>query len=439
MPRLRLVRGLAAGVGLASESITAYRAKDRSERSLPQESEDRDVQQSQTDEFHSDEEWELDEAQDELLPPRRDAIPHPAPTTNNIDQLVTWFSHAYPLPLFPSSMRLPCPVILPQRRPGNRQRGFVKAYAPILEDVGISQAMFLDFLETANRAGTASPWLNAINFAAFAGMAFPMGIGMAVAVAIQKATKALIEVEGRRKSNTFFDKINDQVFRPRGLYCLVMTYNPDSSSASVTVDLDTAATISTAVTSQETVGLLQKYKQRFKPSDGKACEIPECAPLIFPGLDELQREDSNFAHAQPQGRKEFIANYLDKRAQAAFAMDNPDSTLSQGPPPTFTSRYADPSHPASSGSLISLVTGGHITDDDIRRGGRGRRLLEDRRRQQTGRLGLLPRREDRGGVAPVGGILTGVRKVLQTGVLYLMVVNMPSGEEMAAAREMAGS
>ena len=95
-------------------------------------------------------------------------------------------------------------------------------------------------------------------------------------------------------------------------------------------------------------------------------------------------------------------------------MDNPDNTLSQVPPPTFTSRYADPSHPASSGSLISLVTGGHITDDDIRRGGRGRRILEERRRRQTEGLGLLPRREDRGGVAPVGGILTGVRKVLQT-------------------------
>lgn len=97
-----------------------------------------------------------------------------------------------------------------------------------------------------------------------------------------------------------------------------MAYNPDSSSASVTVDLDTTATISTAVTNQETAGSLQKNKQRFRPSDGKTCEVPECAPLTFPGLDKLQREDSNFAHAQPQGRKEFIANYLDKRAQVSF-------------------------------------------------------------------------------------------------------------------------
>lgn len=198
MPRLRIVRGLAAGVGLASESITAYRAKDRPERAHSQDSEESDAQE-QTDQHRSNEEWALDEAQDELLPTRRDATPHPAPTTTDIDKLLTWFSHAYPLPSAPSTATLPCPVILPQRRPGNRQRGFVRAHAPVLEDVGISQTMFLDFLEMANRASTASPWLNAINFAAFAGMAFPMGIGMAVAVAIQKATKAIIEMEGRRK------------------------------------------------------------------------------------------------------------------------------------------------------------------------------------------------------------------------------------------------
>lgn len=34
--------------------------------------------------------------------------------------------------------------------------------------------------------------------------------------------------------------------------------------------------------------------------------------------------------------------------------------LAKTPKPKFTSRYADPTHPASSGNLISLVTGGHV-------------------------------------------------------------------------------
>lgn len=33
--------------------------------------------------------------------------------------------------------RLPCPVIIPQRRPESRDRGFVRAYAPNLVDSGI--------------------------------------------------------------------------------------------------------------------------------------------------------------------------------------------------------------------------------------------------------------------------------------------------------------
>lgn len=58
-------------------------------------------------------------------------------------------------------------------------------------------------------------------------------------------------------------------------------------------------------------------------------------------------------------------------------MENPNSVLSKSPKPTFTSRYADPSHPANSGSLIALVTGGHVTRDHlpqrrVRRSSRGR-------------------------------------------------------------------
>lgn len=45
------------------------------------------------------------------------------------------------------TQRLPCPVIIPQRRPRNKDRGFVKAYAPALEECGISQNVFLKFLK----------------------------------------------------------------------------------------------------------------------------------------------------------------------------------------------------------------------------------------------------------------------------------------------------
>lgn len=48
--------------------------------------------------------------------------------------------------------RIPCPVIIPQRRPRNKGRGFVRAYAPVLADCGISQEVFLQFLEDCDKA-----------------------------------------------------------------------------------------------------------------------------------------------------------------------------------------------------------------------------------------------------------------------------------------------
>ena len=43
--------------------------------------------------------------------------------------------------------RLKYPVIIPQRRPNDRERGFIRAYAPDLMHCGIDQATFIDFLD----------------------------------------------------------------------------------------------------------------------------------------------------------------------------------------------------------------------------------------------------------------------------------------------------
>ena len=64
------------------------------------------------------------------------------------------------------------------------------------------------------------------------------------------------------------------------------------------------------------------------------------------------------------------------------ANENPSSALAAGPKPQFTSRFADPSHAANSGSPIALLTGGAIQMPDLQtmlsnRGGRG----------QDGRMG----------------------------------------------------
>lgn len=53
---------------------------------------------------------------------------------------------AGPVPKPPQ--RLPCAVIIPQRRPGKKDRGFCRAYAPILSQSGIDEATFIQFIES---------------------------------------------------------------------------------------------------------------------------------------------------------------------------------------------------------------------------------------------------------------------------------------------------
>ncbi len=96
------------------------------------------------------------------------------------------------------------PVVLTQRRPKQRDRGFIRAYAPLLADVGIDQEVFLDFLDKLNRTIQPNPWLNAINLASLAGLAVPTPFTFVISVAVRMAVKAAQEVDSRSKGNTFF-------------------------------------------------------------------------------------------------------------------------------------------------------------------------------------------------------------------------------------------
>ena len=61
---------------------------------------------------------------------------------------------------------------------------------------------------------------------------------------------------------------------------------------------------------------------KFRGANGKVygeLEMPQAAPLIFPGLDKVEDLDE---HGKPKGgfkkTGEFLANYYDKRAQAKY-------------------------------------------------------------------------------------------------------------------------
>ena len=156
--------------------------------------------------------------------------------------------------------------------------------------------------------------------------------------------------------------MNNEFFKPRGLYCLIMTYKPESSATHASIDINQS--ISSAMTPASSG--MSSMKKNLRLSSGQThgeFEMPEAAPLIFPALDQLADStsaDGGRKQSSMKSKSKFVADYFDRRAQALYAAENPNSSLAVGPSPGFASRYADPNHAANSGSLISLVTGGAL-------------------------------------------------------------------------------
>ncbi|KAJ9156663.1 hypothetical protein NKR23_g1486 [Pleurostoma richardsiae] len=223
------------------------------------------------------------------------------------------------------------------------------------------------------------------------GLAAPYTI--LISLAISMAIEATQEIHSRSKINRFLDDMNAQLFRPKGLICLIMTWRPENPDE-ITADIDIRGQV-LATTTDEDRGMLSKIRRRLRSSAASTSfDWPEMAQLVY-----LDRDDTTTATAGQNARmkgsllqrgSKFIDEYIDKRAVA---------------------RWADPNHPASSGGIVALLTGGHITLDGVAEQG------------PSGPLSLLE----------------SSWKLLNKDVLYLMIVNMPSEEELARAKEWMSS
>ena len=197
-------------------------------------------------------------------------------------------------------------------------------------------------------------------------------------------------------------KTNEEFFKPRGLYCLIMTFDPNSNAAFQEVDIT-----STIASGDEQRSGMSNLRNKYRAADATtnaAWQFPETAPLVFPGLDELAsmtEGDSKKKQGAMARKSEWVAKYMDKRATADFVSaqglnsfifkmpqtdtstlsvliqadkdafqvaKNPDNPLANVPQEKFKSRYADPNNPAASGSLISFVSGGHLVPANESRG-----------------------------------------------------------------------
>jgi len=177
----KLVKLIGSGIGLAAEAIAARRSPSPSGASSSRRTVDDapppyvDLPEERADELiakgqavpadrkigHSEDEgsnsdfseldeadWELDEAGNGYADEENESSERQA----GAGELVQSFLVQHPPPYTTAKGRLPCPVIIPQRRPKDKSRGFVRAYAPVLMDCGIDQATFLDFLKSFHKA-----------------------------------------------------------------------------------------------------------------------------------------------------------------------------------------------------------------------------------------------------------------------------------------------
>ena len=215
-----------------------------------------------------------------------------------------------------SISQISLPVIIPQRRPGAKDRGFVRAYSPILFNSGIPQDTFLSFLKNFHAASKASPILNVVFITASIVGMVPGPIIMAATTVIQIAAGTAIELQKRQRTNTFLDVMNEQLFKPRGLYAMVMTYQADAPRPVDARSMDVNDLVSKWSNSET-----KSWKKTLKMSSGTTygeLELPESAPIVFPALDEVVETGDKEKASKMKGSMKFIGGYYDKRAQSKY-------------------------------------------------------------------------------------------------------------------------
>jgi hypothetical protein len=302
---------------------------------------DDDSDSSDSDDLEDDEEdWELDEALENAgLPSYEESEGKEPPASADVLANEVLDRNRAALAAAPGFERtpLPVPVIIPQRRPRKKARGFVRAYAPLLgECSGISQDTFLTFLKNFHKSSQASPIFPIIQVsAAIAGLA-PSVIAMAVTTAVQIAAGVGQELQTRSRTNDFLTRMNEELFKPAGVYAMIVKYKTDAEVlqsqnsllarfgvSGEKVDLNTNQVIAkfdrASSDGGKSMGDRMKNLRLASDSTKGTARLPEAAPLIFPDIDkavEAQGEES--FKAKTKDTKKFLADYIDRRAQNKY-------------------------------------------------------------------------------------------------------------------------
>ncbi|KAK5064776.1 hypothetical protein LTR84_000610 [Exophiala bonariae] len=340
---------------------------------------------------------------------------------------------------------------------GLEERGFVEAYAPALEQFGIHQDEFISFVRATNRAVRASKWLSAIQLAAAGAPFVPNHIALGASVAVQVIASVMAKAETRWKTNSFLDRVNEEYFRPRGLYCLLMAYTPIKLGANAHFDVGEAIPREQPLPSTSLL-----LKEQTGTVEGEESLPSNVAPLVYPTKFIAVQEDPK--STKSRNTVERVTEYLDDRAQARYAKESKGDVLSQPSPPSFKHWLLDPNHPATNGGLLGLISGGYLTPNADKAKQRMQSSLDAQtqaiQKQQEAMMNSLhqqltlmnlPPEQERAYIQQYKDAfqlqeqqLAQQTKLLNSGaghgrriwtLSYLMIVEIPSDEQIATACE----
>lgn len=210
--------------------------------------------------------------------------------------------------------------------------------------------------------------------------------------------------------------MNASIFHTRGLHVMIMTYDPHSPTAHQPINTLTMR----AIGGPHSQDHQQHNLSNLHASSAHATEfqIPESAPLVFPALEAASEEHKANAFSRASA---FTKDYMDRRARTESEAEHPDSALA-GSGHAGLSGAADSTHPMWNNGVLGLLS------DERRQGVRARHGRAGLGRSR----GVQPSQHGDGGRQ--GDTAVGaVKRKLGRGVLYLMVVNMPSEAELEQA------
>ncbi|KAK5709621.1 hypothetical protein LTR17_019606 [Elasticomyces elasticus] len=270
--------------------------------------------------------------------------------------------------------------------------------------------------------------------------------------------------------------MNEELFRPAGLYDPIMMYKPEATSTG-----DSDATVVSRCSSMRselvdlsTTEIVAKYGKTLSelgdekaprnrriifdmPVNGEyfrlasgitqgSINVPDAAPLTFPDIDEAFARNKETFKDKAKDARSFLADYLDRRAIMQYARDDPDSRLALSETHwAFKAELADPKHSLYQGGILHLASGGRLAPRTVGRG-------EKTRDEGKGEAGEHKPKEDKEADVACSalsatydkyskryarGTVGAVKRLLREDVLYLMIVNRPSDAELVEARAAA--